>query len=322
MVYNSPLGKTKFPLAPISDGCTFISGYAFKSKDFTGIGHPVIKIKNIQDGFVILEDSQCVDSKTVEGLNKFKLNNGDILIAMTGQGSVGRVGRLTFDGKKTPYLNQRVGKFIADEKKLNISYLYYILTTQQYQNILFNNASGSGQPNLSPAVIQSTLIPYPEYHLQCEIAKILDTINNRIIKSYAINITLEQMSQTLFKSWFVDFDPVIDNALDAGNPIPEALQTRAKLRQKVRNSADFKPLPAEIRSLFPSEFEETELGWVPKGWKEGTLPEIAFINSTSWTNKNQPDYINYVDLSNAKDGRIYSIEKLSFNDAQVELEEY
>ncbi|HDZ7097914.1 TPA: restriction endonuclease subunit S, partial [Escherichia coli] len=90
---------------------------------------------------------------------------------------------------------------------------------------------------------------------------------------------------------------------------------RAKLRQKVRNSADFKPLPAEIRSLFPSEFEETELGWVPKGWKEGTLPEIAFINSTSWTNKNQPDYINYVDLSNAKDGRIYSIEKLSFNDA-------
>ncbi|EEW0114214.1 restriction endonuclease subunit S [Escherichia albertii] len=315
MVYNSPLGKTKFPLAPISDGCTFISGYAFKSKDFTGIGHPVIKIKNIQDGFVILEDSQCVDSKTVEGLNKFKLNNGDILIAMTGQGSVGRVGRLTFDGNKTPYLNQRVGKFIADEKKLNISYLYYILTTQQYQNILFNNASGSGQPNLSPAVIQSTLIPYPEYHLQCEIAKILDTINNRIIKSYAINITLEQMSQTLFKSWFVDFDPVIDNALDAGNPIPEALQTRAKLRQKVRNSADFKPLPAEIRSLFPSEFEETELGWVPKGWKEGTLPEIACINSTSWTNKNQPGYINYVDLSSAKDGRIYSIEKLSFNDA-------
>ncbi|END1269928.1 restriction endonuclease subunit S [Escherichia coli] len=293
MVYNSPLGKTKFPLAPISDGCTFISGYAFKSKDFTGIGHPVIKIKNIQDGFVILEDSQCVDSKTVEGLNKFKLNNGDILIAMTGQGSVGRVGRLTFDGKKTPYLNQRVGKFIADEKKLNISYLYYILTTQQYQNILFNNASGSGQPNLSPAVIQSTLIPYPEYHLQCEIAKILDTINNRIIKSYAINITLEQMSQTLFKSWFVDFDPVIDNALDAGNPIQETLQTRAKLRQKVRNSADFKPLPAEIRSLFPSEFEETELGWVPKGWnislageefiiKGGSTPSTA--NKDFWIN--------------------------------------
>ncbi|EAU4764622.1 restriction endonuclease subunit S, partial [Salmonella enterica] len=71
---------------------------------------------------------------------------------------------------------------------------------------------------------------------------------------------------TLFKSWFVDFDPVIDNALDAGNPIPEALQSRAELRQKIRNSADFKPLPADIRALFPAEFEETELGWMPKGW--------------------------------------------------------
>ncbi|ENT6611681.1 restriction endonuclease subunit S, partial [Salmonella enterica] len=77
---------------------------------------------------------------------------------------------------------------------------------------------------------------------------------------------LEQISQTLFKSWFVDFDPVIDNALDAGNPIPEALQSRAELRQKIRNSADFKPLPADIRALFPAEFEETELGWMPKGW--------------------------------------------------------
>ncbi|EAU4916533.1 restriction endonuclease subunit S, partial [Salmonella enterica] len=80
------------------------------------------------------------------------------------------------------------------------------------------------------------------------------------------NHTLEQISQTLFKSWFVDFDPVIDNALDAGNPIPEALQSRAELRQKIRNSADFKPLPADIRALFPAEFEETELGWMPKGW--------------------------------------------------------
>ncbi|VDA19586.1 hypothetical protein BANRA_03550 [Escherichia coli] len=83
------------------------------------------------------------------------------------------------------------------------------------------------------------------------------------------------MSQTLFKSWFVDFDPVIDNALDAGNPIPEALQSRAELRQKVRNCADFKPLPAEIRSLFPSEFEETELGWVPKGWSFTALKTLV-----------------------------------------------
>ncbi|HFO6194759.1 TPA: restriction endonuclease subunit S, partial [Escherichia coli] len=82
---------------------------------------------------------------------------------------------------------------------------------------------------------------------------------------------------------FVDFDPVIDNALDAGNPIPETLQSRAELRQNVRNSTDFKPLPAEIRSLFPSEFEETELGWVPKGWESETFDSFCDLIQSGGT---------------------------------------
>ncbi|EGO8904531.1 TPA: restriction endonuclease subunit S, partial [Escherichia coli] len=93
-----------------------------------------------------------------------------------------------------------------------------------------------------------------------------------------------------FKSWFVDFDPVIDNALDAGNPIPEALQSRAELRQKVRNCADFKPLPAEIRSLFPSEFEETELGWVPKGWSFTALKNFGKIICGKTPTKSNKNY--------------------------------
>ncbi len=104
------------------------------------------------------------------------------------------------------------------------------------------------------------------------------SIDTRISINHKINIQLEQMSQTLFKSWFVDFDPVIDNALDAGNPIPEAMQFRAELRQKVRNSADFKPLTADIRALFPAEFEETELGCVPKGWMLESVAKSININ--------------------------------------------
>lgn len=198
-----------------------------------------------------------------------------------------------------------------DETKVRKEYFYYLFLQSNLRYL----DSGSAQSQITINDLANVEISAPSLNVQDLIVKSLKAFDDKITTLSSMNQTLEQMSQTLFKSWFVDFDPVIDNALDAGNPIPEALQTRAKLRQKVRNSADFKPLPAEIRSLFPSEFEETELGWVPKGWKEGTLPEIAFINSTSWTNKNQPDYINYVDLSNAKDGRIYSIEKLSFNDA-------
>src|SRR5699024_3914242 len=101
--------------------------------------------------------------------------------------------------------------------------------------------------------LREIILRLPPVSLQKSISHQLKCLDKKIDLNNQINKTLEQMSQTLFKSWFVDFDPVIDNALDAGNPIPEALQSRAELRQKVRNSTDFKPLPAEIRSLFPSE---------------------------------------------------------------------
>ena len=76
------------------------------------------------------------------------------------------------------------------------------------------------------------------------------------------------MAQALFKSWFVDFDPVIDNALEAGNTIPDELQDRAERRKQQLAKPDHQPLPDDIRQLFPSEFELTdELGWVPMGWE-------------------------------------------------------
>ncbi|EFN8079435.1 restriction endonuclease subunit S, partial [Escherichia coli] len=126
------------------------------------------------------------------------------------------------------------------------------------------------------------------------IGHFLRHFDQKINLSLNINQSLEQMSQTLFKSWFVDFDPVIDNALDAGNPIPEALQSRAELRQKVRSSADFKPLLVEIRSLFPSEFEETELGWVPKGWTLKSVAKSININPSIKLPKNK--IAKYVDM--------------------------
>lgn len=158
-------------------------------------------------------------------------------------------------------------------------FVYYLLKSIDFSQ--FN--VGSGVPTLNRNHLSGVLVADTSYSYEKEVSNVIGILDDKINLNKKINQTLEQMSQTLFKSWFVDFDPVIDNALDAGNPIPEALQSRAELRQKVRNSADFKPLPAEIRSLFPSEFEETELGWVPKGWKIdniGGLSDKIFSGGT------------------------------------------
>ena len=84
--------------------------------------------------------------------------------------------------------------------------------------------------------------------------------------------------QALFKSWFVDFDPVIDNALLKGKAIPEPLKERAELRQAQLDSGKAKT-NSQINDLFPSEFEFTEeLGWIPKGWDVDSVDNLIDIN--------------------------------------------
>lgn len=259
MTYNTPIGKSLYELKPIGLGSEFLSGYAFKGKDFGLYGHPIIKIKNIQDGVVSTKDSEFIPDEVITPkLNKFKLFSKDVLIAMTGQGSVGRVGKLVISKNETPYLNQRVGKFISDEKSLNNEYLYYIISTKQYEKVLFDAGTGSGQPNLSPSIIKNIEIPFPPYVLQKKIAHILSTLDDKIELNRKMSQTLEEMAQALFKSWFVDFDPVHAKAKSNSD---EELEAAAKELG----------ISKEILELFPSEFEESELGMIPKGWEVSTI---------------------------------------------------
>ncbi|MGJ5646444.1 restriction endonuclease subunit S [Morganella morganii] len=97
------------------------------------------------------------------------------------------------------------------------------------------------------------------------------------------------MAQTLFKSWFVDFDPVIDNALDAGFfeqdlAFSEELLRRVEVRKAARENSNFKSLPEDIRELFPAAFEECAEpslglgGWVPEGWIYKTAENVANVS--------------------------------------------
>ena len=197
----------EFPEHKLKDiGCTFLSGFGFKSSDYKRSGIPLIKIGNIQNRIVTIDpvgdfiSEELIDEKT----SQFLLNNNDVLIAMTGQGSVGRVGRLKLYNERRPLLNQRVGKFICDEINISIDFLYYILTSEKYQDYLFSAGSGSGQPNLSPDLILDTEIPYTDYKAQRIIASILSSLDDKIDLLHRQNKTLEALAETLFRKWFVE----------------------------------------------------------------------------------------------------------------------
>jgi len=292
-------------LVSLGEHCNFLGGFAFKSQDLKDPeGIPIIKIKNVNNKVVKMNDVQFFsEEKMNEKLNKFLLADGDVLIAMTGQGSVGRVGRFRNLNNKKVLLNQRVGKFVP-KQSLDLGYLYYILSSEKYEKILFNAASGSGQPNLSPDIIKSIKIPYLPIDEQIKVSKVLGALDDKIALNQKFNQTLEQMAQVLFKSWFVDFDPVFDNALASGmavNDFPVALKKKAEQRQRVQQQIangelEAKSLPEDISQLFPSEFEQTDdpsigiSGWIPKGWVLSNTDEEFGIKGGSTPSTKNPDF--------------------------------
>ena len=134
--------------------------------------------------------------------------------------------------------------------------------------------SGSTRPKITQRDMRRIMLPCPSQEDQDAIVRVLGSLDDKIELNRQTNETLEAMAQAMFKSWFVDFDPVIDNALAAGNDIPEPFQARAAARQALGDAR--KPLPEEIRCEFPDEFVfSDEMGWVPCGWSVNSIKSLT-----------------------------------------------
>ena len=141
-------------------------------------------------------------------------------------------------------------------------------------------------------------IPLPPLPEQKAIAHILGALDDKIELNRRMNATLEGMAQALFKSWFVDFDPVIDNALAAGNPIPDELAPRAEVRKNAlangttqQGSVDH-PTLSDPKPLFPAAFQFTEeLGWIPEGWTLQSFESLATLDTESVKPFEQPSTV-------------------------------
>ena len=194
----------------LGDYVEVLSGFAFKSKDFTSEGVPVIKIKNISPPNVSLEDLSYVPMTIVTQNPRYILSRGDVLIAMTGShinqiaSVVGRVGRIRYDVLSV--LNQRVGKIVnKDDKKSSLDFVYYYLSQYEVKVELAQKAGGAAnQANISPKDIKDLMFPCPPVETQHRIATILSRYDS-LIENYQKQIKLlEEAAQRLYKEWFID----------------------------------------------------------------------------------------------------------------------
>lgn len=279
-----------WPLTRIGDYCSKIGSGATPrggSSVYQDSGEfCLVRSQNIyNDGFKF-DGLVYIDEEAANKLKNVELEPRDILLNITGD-SVARV--CLVDERVLPArVNQHVAIIRPNPLDFDARFLRYYLASPYAQALLLNLSSAGATRNaITKSMIENFEAPKPPIDVQSKIADQLEALELKILSNQEINKTLEQMAQVLFKSWFVDFDPVIDNALSAGNDIPDALQHKAELRLQAQQLPDFRPLPDDIRALFPNEFEQTPEpkigvnGCIPKGWRAGKLFSLAKFTSSS-----------------------------------------
>jgi type I restriction enzyme S subunit len=229
--------------------------------------------KGIESTYIAM-DQLPIDARNIDKIEKrefsgsgAKFQNGDTLLA-----------RITpcLENGKTAFVKCLAKNEIAHgstefivlsgkEGKSDHLFVYYFARSPEFRAYAISQMEGSSGRQRVPAItLEKYPVNFPNLDSQRTIAYILGTLDDKIELNRKMNQTLEGIARAYYKSWFVDFGPVKKKA--AGEPTG---------------------LPEEIDKLFPNEFEESELGKIPKGWGSFPLSEI-----TSLLNRGiQPSYI-------------------------------
>ena len=265
-------------------------GYRAKNSELDSAGIPFARAGDINDGFHFTSGDCLPEEDAWKAGNKLS-EAGDVVF--TSKGTVGRFGFVTEGIQRFVYSPQLCFWRSLDCEAIYPRFLFYWIQGKEFYR---QYKSVSQKTDMAEYVSlsdqRSMEITLPELSSQKAIAHILGTLDDKIELNRKTNETLEAMAKSIFKSWFVDFDPV-----------------RAKAEGRPTG------LPAEISDLFPDSFEDSELGEIPSGWRDGEIQDVAELNPETWGSRNQPLSVRYLDLSNVKHGKIDSVEEYQWEDA-------
>ncbi|WP_219904412.1 restriction endonuclease subunit S [Aphanothece minutissima] len=227
-----------------------IIDYRGRTPEKTTAGIPLITAKVIKGGRIETPSEFIAADAYDEWMRRGIPEAGDVVI--TTEAPLGEVAQLP---KGKVALAQRVITLRGKKGLVDNTFLKYLLLSRPFQGDLVARATGTTVVGIKQSVLRKIDLAFPPFQDQRVIAHTLGTLDDKIELNCKTNETLEAMAKALFKSWFVDFDPV-----------------RAKAEGRPTG------LPDEISDLFPDSFEDSELGEVPSGWEIGRLEEILEID--------------------------------------------
>ena len=227
-------------------------GTQLHAHDYEPIGLPVIPANAIRRRLLNTEELPRVSAATANRLARYEVRRGDILFARRGAQATG-LSALVGGDQDGWIAGTGIIVLRVLTEHLDPVFLSFLLSSDAAITWLKTHAVGAVMPNLNEGVLRRLPLQLPPLPEQQAIARILGTIDEKIELNRRMNATLEAMARALFQSWFVDFDPV-----------------RAKAEGRQPAGMD-----AETAGLFPNEFDGAANGEVPRGWRVGTLREIA-----------------------------------------------
>lgn len=222
---------------------------------------PWVKTQELSD-WVLYDTEERITPDALAASSAKLLPPNTVLMAMYGA-TVGQLGIL---GREMA-CNQACAAMVIDPSIADYRFVFYQLLANRRQ--IKSLATGAAQQNLSGSQVKEFVLAFPSLPEQKAIADFLWTIDCRRALLRETNLTLESVAEAIFKSWFVDFEPV--HAKAAGR--------------------DPKGMDAETAALFPSEFEDSELGPIPKGWKVGSLGELVSLSRDTVRPSDSPDVL-------------------------------
>lgn len=265
-------------------------GSQLHASDYVSEGIPSVMPKNISIEGIVEEGIARITETDANRLSKYLLEEGDIVYSRRG------------DVEKCALVKEHEAGWLCGtgclrvrlEKngRITAEYLHAYLSSPEIREWISRNAIGATMPNLNTSILRDVPILIPEKKDVIFTADFWMRLNNKIQLNRQTNQTLEAMAQALFKSWFVDFDPVFDNIIahnlahnnEPLHNIPEPLLPHAQRRLNVHNvgrGSARQTASHAFHHLFPQAFEQSDepsvgiQGWVPKGWRVKTLADIT-----------------------------------------------
>lgn len=217
--------------------------------EFCEVGTAFIRAADMDNGRLLFESAQCVNDTAMERIRKGVGAGGDVILSH--KGTVGKVAYVPLDAPPFVCSPQTTFWRTLDNDQIDRRYLYAFLNSQHFRNQLYSRANETDMAGYVSLTAQRALkVVLPPIEEQRAIASILGALDDKIELNRRMNATLESLARAIFKSWFVDFDPVKINAgqIPASSAIPTTHDPK-------------------VLDLFPSTFQDSELGPIPEGWE-------------------------------------------------------